>query len=204
MRQNARRGMFSENSNAAWTQWWLGVSVGTWKSMKTRLGQSTSLIEIRPPESLLTLNGWNIPFVNNVKYLDVIFDKKITQRPHIEMIEAKAFRTFIRVYSLFKSERLSSNIKLTLHKALIRSVMTYACPSCEFVAGTHVIKLQRLKNKVCRTIDNFPRCTPVCKIHMAFHLPYVYDYMTKCRQQVGHSKSWQWKCSLYWTRWNLT
>jgi hypothetical protein len=40
------------------------------------------------------------------------------------MIEAKAFRTFIKIYSLFKSERLSINIKLTLHKALIRSIMT--------------------------------------------------------------------------------
>jgi hypothetical protein len=29
---------------------------------------------IRPPESLLTLNGRNIPFVNSVKYLSVIFD----------------------------------------------------------------------------------------------------------------------------------
>jgi hypothetical protein len=35
------------------------------------------------------------------------------------MIEAKAFGTFIRIYSLFKSERLNANIKLTLHKALI-------------------------------------------------------------------------------------
>jgi hypothetical protein len=35
------------------------------------------------------------------------------------MIEAKAFKTFITVYSLFKSEQLSANIKLTLHKALI-------------------------------------------------------------------------------------
>jgi hypothetical protein len=30
------------------------------------------------------------------------------------MTEAKAFRTFIKIYSLFKSERLSANIKLTL------------------------------------------------------------------------------------------
>jgi hypothetical protein len=30
----------------------------------------------RPPDSLLTLNGSNIPFVNSVKYLGVIFDKK--------------------------------------------------------------------------------------------------------------------------------
>jgi hypothetical protein len=44
---------------------------------------------------------------------------------HIEMIEAHAFRTFISIYSLFKSECLSANIKLTLHKAPIKSVMTY-------------------------------------------------------------------------------
>jgi hypothetical protein len=61
------------------------------------------------------------------------------------MIEAKAFRTFIRVYSLFKSERLSTNIKLTLHKALIRSVMTYASPTWDFAADTHLMKLQRLQ-----------------------------------------------------------
>jgi hypothetical protein len=56
----------------------------------------------RPPESHLTLNGRNIPFVNNVKYLGVIFDKIVTWRLHIEMIEAKAFRTVIIIYSLFK------------------------------------------------------------------------------------------------------
>jgi hypothetical protein len=98
------------------------------------------------------------------------------------MIEAKAFRTFIRVYSLFKSERLSANIKLTLYKALIRSVMNYASPAWEFAADAHLIKLQ---NKVLRTICNFPRRIPVRKLHMAFKLPYVYDYITKlCRQQA--------------------
>jgi hypothetical protein len=59
----------------------------------------------RPPDSPLTFNGQNIPFVNSVKYLGVIFDKRMTWRLHIEMTEAKAFRTFIRMYSLFKSER---------------------------------------------------------------------------------------------------
>jgi hypothetical protein len=54
------------------------------------------------------------------------------------MIEAKSFRTFIRLYSLFKSERLAANIKLTLLKALIRSVMTYACPAWEFPVEPHL------------------------------------------------------------------
>jgi hypothetical protein len=55
------------------------------------------------------------------------------------MIEAKAFRTYIRIYSLFKNERLSFNIKLTLHKAVIRWVMTYACPALELVADIYLL-----------------------------------------------------------------
>jgi hypothetical protein len=53
----------------------------------------------------------NIPFVNQVKYLGVIFDRQITWKYHIQMIEAEASRTFIRVYFLLKSKRLSANIK---------------------------------------------------------------------------------------------
>jgi hypothetical protein len=45
------------------------------------------------------------------------------------MIEAKAFKTFIRIYFILKNERLSANIKLALHKAPIRLLMTYACPA---------------------------------------------------------------------------
>jgi hypothetical protein len=95
----------------------------------------------RPPD-YRKLNGRNIPFANSVKYLGVLFVKRMTRKLHIQMIEAKAFRTFIRIYSLFKSER--ANIKLTLHKDLIRSIMTYACPAWEFAAECHLLKLQRL------------------------------------------------------------
>jgi hypothetical protein len=45
------------------------------------------------------------------------------------------------------------------------------------------MKLQRLQNKVLRTIGNFIRRTPVRDLHIAFIIPYVYDYITKlCRQ----------------------
>jgi hypothetical protein len=50
------------------------------------------------------MNGRNIPFVNSAKYLGEIFDRRVTWRLHIEMIEAKAFRIFITLYSLFKSD----------------------------------------------------------------------------------------------------
>jgi hypothetical protein len=139
----------------------------------------------RPVESQLTLKGRNIPFVNNVKYLGVNFDRKISWRHDIERAEAKAFRTFLNTYSLFKSECLSANIKLTLYKALIRSIMTYACPAWEFAADTYLLKLQRLQNKVLRTIANYRRRTPTRDLHKVFKIPYVYDFIAKlCRRQA--------------------
>jgi hypothetical protein len=88
-------------------------------------------------------------------------------------------------YSLFKSERLSAHIKLTLHRALIRSVMTYACPTWESEAKNHLLKLQRLQNKVLHTTGIFPRHTSVRDMHVAFQIPYIYGYITKlCRKQA--------------------
>jgi hypothetical protein len=34
-------------------------------------------------------------------------------------------------------------------------------------------------NKVLHTTGNFPRCTSVHKLHIAFNLPYVYYYIRK-------------------------
>jgi hypothetical protein len=63
--------------------------------------------------------------------------------------------------------------------------MTYACPAWEFAADTHLLKLQRLQNKALRTTGNFPRRTPVRELHMAYQVPYIYDYITKlCRQHA--------------------
>jgi hypothetical protein len=63
--------------------------------------------------------------------------------------------------------------------------MTYPSPAWEFAADTHVMKLQRLQNKVLRAIGYFPRRIPVGDLYVAFEIPFVYDYITKlCRQQA--------------------
>jgi hypothetical protein len=63
--------------------------------------------------------------------------------------------------------------------------MTQACCVWEFAADTHLIKLQRLENKVLHTTGNFPRHTPVREMQMHFHLQYVHDYMTNfCMQEA--------------------
>jgi hypothetical protein len=101
------------------------------------------------------------------------------------MIGAKAFKTFIKIYSVFEIERLSADIRVTLHKALVRSAMTYACPAREFAAEIHLFRLQRLQNRVLRTTGNSPRRTSVRDMLVAFQILYIYDYITKlCRNQA--------------------
>jgi hypothetical protein len=71
------------------------------------------------------------------------------------MIKAKAFRRFIRLYSLFKSECLSAKIRVTVHKALIRSLMTYIWPTWELAADTYLLKLQHVQTKFCAPLEIF-------------------------------------------------
>jgi hypothetical protein len=95
-----------------------------------------------PPESLFTVNGRNIPFVHRLKYFGIIFDKTITWRLHVEVIEAKTLRTFNTIYSIFKSEQLNPNIKFTILGICARWTPNYiAVP----------------QNSVLRTICNFLR-----------------------------------------------
>jgi hypothetical protein len=50
--------------------------------------------------------------------------------------------------------------------------MAYACLAWEFAADNHVIKLQRLQNKVLRTTGKQPRSTPVRDLYMCLKLDF--------------------------------
>jgi hypothetical protein len=80
-------------------------------------------------------------------YLGVTFDRMMIWMLHTERTVAKALHTYIRTHSLFKRGSLNINIKLMLYRALIRSVITYACPTWEYEVDDHPLQLQCLQNK---------------------------------------------------------
>jgi hypothetical protein len=69
-------------------------------------------------------------------------------------------------------------MRLSLSEPRIRPALAW-----EFAADNHLIKLQLLQSRVLRTIGNLPRRTPVRDLHMAFKIPYVYDFITKLYRQ---------------------
>jgi hypothetical protein len=58
----------------------------------------------------------------------------------------KGLRTCVRTFSLVKSGPLNTNTSFTLNKAVIRSVMTYACPTREYARDAHILKLPSLQS----------------------------------------------------------
>jgi hypothetical protein len=120
--------MFSESCKGASFRCSCGVSDGT--GVDEDKIQAIYFCRRRMPvEVHLTLNERNIPFLSHVKYLGVIFDRKIIiRRMHIKMMEAKAFRIFI-VFTSYINKQLSVNIILTLHKAIVSSIKAYARPA---------------------------------------------------------------------------
>jgi hypothetical protein len=99
-----------------------------------------------PFKAFLKSKGQQIPFVNHVKYLSVIFCKKNYMEITYRNDHCQGPMYIFCIYPILKSECLSVITKLTLYKVLIGSVLTYACPAWEFSAESHLLKLQCLQN----------------------------------------------------------
>jgi hypothetical protein len=134
----------------------------------------------------LQLNGRNTPFLNDITYPGVILHMgDDIETPYLkDCSRGPGHIQYIRIYSLFKSDPLNNNMKLTIHKALIRSIMVYACYTREYAADAHFLKPEHLQNRVLCAIGYFDRRTPVRETHMAFKIPYVYDYINLCTKQA--------------------
>jgi hypothetical protein len=51
--------------------------------------------------------------------------------------------------------------------------MAYAYPAWEFAAYSHLLNMQRLRDKVPRIAGKFPKRSSTRELHVAFNIPYV-------------------------------
>jgi hypothetical protein len=66
-----------------------------------------------------------------------------------------------------------------LYKALIRPVLTAACPILVYAADIHLLMVQCLRATVVRAIGKPGRHTLIHGMHLPLKIPYVYEYITK-------------------------
>ena len=105
----------------------------------------------------IEIDGETIERVNELKYLGVIIDDKLTFKSHIDNVIKKMAKKY-GVLCRLKND-LTLNSKILLYKSIISPHIDF-CPSILFLANnTQILRLQRLQNKVMRLILKCNRYT---------------------------------------------
>ena len=99
---------------------------------------------------------WN-PSDQAVKYLGLYLDQRLTWRIHINKKLNQSYNRLRDLYPLInRKTTLRTNCILLLYKALIRTLITYACPVWSNTSKTNIKKIEALQNKVLRMAVDAP------------------------------------------------
>ena len=124
-----------------------GLRISASKSFCMIVGKSRS----EPLPKPITLNGVEVPYVSQFKYLGVIIDANLTWRPHVMSRVAKTKKDMMVAKRLVSTTwGLSPEKVIWIYKAIVRPSLDYSChvwtPSGNFPAwmSRELDKVQRL------------------------------------------------------------
>ncbi len=142
-----------------WSQRW-GLAISAEKTTAIMFTRSR-----RTPDQQLQLNGTNLQFVSQVRFLGVIFDQKLTWGPHIAGLASRC-QADLRLLQVIAARRWGADATTLrrLYIALIRSKLDYASFLLTPAAATHLLKLDRIQYEAAQIILGSLRCTPSAKL----------------------------------------
>lgn len=104
-------------------------------------------------QKTLQIGADKIPWANTIKYLGVIFDKKLSFKEHTKYRNNQASAAINRLHCLLNnSSYLNKQNKRLLYLLMIRPILTYAGPAWTNTCKYNYQKLQRTQNKCLRLI----------------------------------------------------
>lgn len=130
---------------------------------------------------------------NEVRYLGVIMDKRLSFAPHIKSLVNKGHKTIRSLYPLLnRNSYLNVKNKKLLYTAIIRPAITYAGPIWCSTSKTSLNKLQRIQNKCLRLVLSRDRYTRIAELHRECDIPTIEDFIRKIsikfyREQITKS-----------------
>ena len=115
----------------------------------------------------LKLNGQNIPFKDQVKYLGVTFDKKLTWGPHIDNLKKKV-KSSLNILKVVSSFDWGSDKKclLKLYNSICKSKLDYACEVYSSACKTKLGELNVVHNLGLRICTGAYRTSPVESLYI--------------------------------------
>ena len=131
-----------------------------------------------------------IPWNPQVRYLGLLLDSKLLFTRHLTSVTHKATGIFLQLFRLLaRDPTLSIPNKITLYKLCIRSILTYAAPVWSNTSSSGYRRPQILQSKCLRVIGNYPRRTPIPRLHAILHIPPIYDFIYRLTANFFNSCS---------------
>jgi hypothetical protein len=134
------------------------------------------------PGPTINIFGKIISWTDNIRYLGINLDKRLTLGKHIEKVLLKANNCIKVLYPLVsRKSKMNVGNKLLLYKVVIRPVITYGCPVFYNIAKSHLKKLQVFQNKFLKSVLKFPPLSRTREIHNLTKVPMIDEFIEKLK-----------------------
>lgn len=132
------------------------------------------------PNRKLKVDNVEIEWVSRIKYLGIIFDKKLIFADHVTSVIQKA-QKYIKIFYPFicRKSKLFKKTKIILFKVVFQSIMRYASPVWHGCADTHKKRLQTQQNKILKMMMDLPFYFSTTKLHRVTKVEPICDLMDK-------------------------
>jgi hypothetical protein len=159
-----------------WLKDWK-IKVNETKSLHVTFTMNTATC---PP---VTLNNVVLPQAEEVKYLGMHLDRRLTWRSHIWNKRLHLnLRTNKLAWLIGKHSKLSVQNKLLLYKVVLKPLWTYGIQLWGTASNSNIEIIQRYQSKTLRRILNAPWYVTNEVIHADCKIPYVREEISKLSQ----------------------
>lgn len=124
--------------------------------------------------SPVKLNNCQLPHQEDIKYLGMHLDRRLTWKKHIWTKRKQLGIKYTKMYWLIgKNSEMTPESKLLLYKAILKPIWTYGIQLWGSASVSNIEILQRFQSKVLRSIVGAPYYVPNTIIHRDLQIPTV-------------------------------
>ncbi len=120
-------------------------------------------IQVNP---ILTLQGHQLEYKDNIRFLGLIFDRRLTWKPHIIKLKSELIKG-LNLLKILKNPTFNPSRKqlLNVFRSLIRSKIDYGAPAYLSASKSLLENLNVIQNSALRLCIGALRSTPISSLH---------------------------------------
>lgn len=140
------------------------------------------------PQRQVVVGGHAVPWSDEVKYLGITLDPKLTFGKHITRSLEKICKLTKSLYCLVnRRSRLHMDKKLLLYKTVFHPTLTYGFPVVFNCARSHRLKLQTKQNKLLKMILNLSPFHPTEDVHQLANVELIDEWVSNLMPRFWNS-----------------